>query len=40
VRRRQAGVLVVGAAEPQVHPWLRATGNETRSPRSATRRST
>jgi PAS domain S-box-containing protein len=31
VRRRQTGVLVVGAAEPQVHPWLRAMGCETRA---------
>jgi PAS domain S-box-containing protein len=30
VRRRQGGVLVVGAAEPQVQPWLRAAGHETR----------
>jgi PAS domain S-box-containing protein len=31
VRRRQAGVLVVGAAEPEVHSWLHATGHETRA---------
>jgi PAS domain S-box-containing protein len=31
VRRRQSGVLVVGAAEPQVHPWLRAAGHPTRA---------
>jgi PAS domain S-box-containing protein len=35
VRRRQAGVLVVGVAEPQVHPWLRAAGNETRAAEDA-----
>jgi PAS domain S-box-containing protein len=27
VRRRQAGVLVVGAVEPEVTPWLRAAGH-------------
>jgi PAS domain S-box-containing protein len=31
VRRRQGGVLVVGAAEPQVPPWLRAAGHRTRA---------
>jgi PAS domain S-box-containing protein len=31
VRRRQSGVLVVGAAEPQVQPWLRAAGRTTRA---------
>jgi PAS domain S-box-containing protein len=30
VRRRQAGVLVVGATEREVHPWLRAAGHATR----------
>jgi PAS domain S-box-containing protein len=27
VRRRQAGVLLVGAAEPEIQPWLRAAGH-------------
>ena len=27
VRRRQAGVLVVGAAEPEIQSWLRAAGH-------------
>jgi PAS domain S-box-containing protein len=27
VRRRVAGVLVVGAAEPEIQPWLRAAGH-------------
>jgi PAS domain S-box-containing protein len=31
VRRRQAGILLVGAIEPQVQPWLRAAGNSTRA---------
>src|SRR6185295_20227737 len=31
VRRRQGGVLVAGAAEPQVQPWLRAAGYPTRA---------
>jgi PAS domain S-box-containing protein len=31
VRRRQSGVLVAGAAEPQVQPWLRAAGYQTRA---------
>jgi PAS domain S-box-containing protein len=31
VRRRQGGVLVVGAAEPQVPAWLRAAGYPTRA---------
>jgi PAS domain S-box-containing protein len=31
VRRRQSGVLVAGAAEPQVQPWLRAAGFPTRA---------
>jgi len=29
VRRRPAGVLVVGAAEPEICSWLRAAGHET-----------
>src|SRR5919202_2136276 len=36
VRRRQAGVLVVGAVEPEVTPWLRAAGHvNTRAVRDA-----
>ena len=35
VRRRQAGVLLVGAMEPEVQPWLRAAGHAIRSVRSA-----
>ncbi|HEX7299523.1 MAG TPA: PAS domain-containing protein [Solirubrobacteraceae bacterium] len=35
VRRRQASVLVVGAAEPEVHPWLHAAGHGTRAVRDA-----
>ena len=35
VRRRQGGVLVVCAAEPQVPAWLRAAGQPTRSVGSA-----
>ena len=31
VRRRRAGVLVVGAAEPELHPWLHAAGHDTRA---------
>jgi PAS domain S-box-containing protein len=31
VRRRQAGVLIVGATEREVHPWLRAAGQVTRA---------
>jgi PAS domain S-box-containing protein len=31
VRRRPAGVLVVGATEPQVRPWLRAAGHATQA---------
>jgi PAS domain S-box-containing protein len=27
VRRRQAGVLLVGAAEPEIQPWIRAAGH-------------
>src|SRR3954466_9414905 len=27
VRRRQAGVLIVGAAEPEIQPWLHAAGH-------------
>jgi PAS domain S-box-containing protein len=30
VRRRQAGVLVVGGAEPEIHSWLHAAGHTTR----------
>ena len=33
VRRRQAGVLVVGAAEPEIQPWLRAAGHIVRAVR-------
>ena len=36
VRRRQAGVLVVGAAEPEIQSWLRAAGH---LPRAVRRRS-
>jgi PAS domain S-box-containing protein len=35
VRRRQAGVLLVGAMEPEVQPWLRAAGHAIRSVRDA-----
>jgi PAS domain S-box-containing protein len=35
VRRRQAGVLLVGATEPEVRPWLRAAGHLTRAVRDA-----
>jgi PAS domain S-box-containing protein len=31
VRRRQAGVLIVGATEREVQPWLRAAGQTTRA---------
>ena len=31
VRRRQTNVLLVGATEPEVGPWLRAAGHGTRS---------
>ena len=31
VRRRQAGVLVVGATEPELGPWLRAAGHAVRA---------
>ena len=31
VRRRQAEVLVVGLAEPEIQPWLRAAGQATRA---------
>jgi PAS domain S-box-containing protein len=31
VRRRQAGVLIVGATEPEVGSWLHAAGHATRS---------
>jgi PAS domain S-box-containing protein len=33
VRRRQAGVLVVGVTEPQVQPWLRGAGQSARAVR-------
>jgi PAS domain S-box-containing protein len=33
VRRRQAGVLLVGATEPEIQPWLRAAGHATRAVR-------
>src|SRR5215218_10197672 len=35
VRRRQAGVLVVGAAEPEIQSWLRAAGHAPRAVRRA-----
>ena len=35
VRRRQAGVLLVGAIEPEVQPWLRAAGHAINSVNSA-----
>jgi PAS domain S-box-containing protein len=35
VRRRQAGVLLVGAIEPEVTPWLRAAGHAIRSVKGA-----
>jgi PAS domain S-box-containing protein len=35
VRRRQAGVLVVGATEPELGPWLRAAGHAVRAMPSA-----
>ncbi len=35
MRRRQAGVLVVGAAEPEIQPWLRGAGHEIRAVRGA-----
>ena len=31
VRRRQAGILLVGAIEPEAQPWLRAAGHATRA---------
>src|SRR3954466_12574847 len=34
-RRRQAGVLVVGAAEPEIQSWLRAAGHLPRAVRRA-----
>jgi PAS domain S-box-containing protein len=34
VRRRKAGVLVVGAAEPEISSWLRAAGHETQAVRT------
>ncbi|HSD81455.1 MAG TPA: PAS domain-containing protein [Solirubrobacteraceae bacterium] len=33
VRRRRAGVLVVGAAEPELQPWLRVDGHAVRAAR-------
>jgi PAS domain S-box-containing protein len=33
VRRRQAGVLIVGVTEPQVQPWLRGAGQSARAVR-------
>jgi PAS domain S-box-containing protein len=35
VRRHQAGVLVVGAAEPEIQPWLRGAGHAISAVRSA-----
>src|SRR3954451_14674498 len=35
VLRRQSGVLVVGAVEPEVTPWLRAAGHAPRAVRDA-----
>jgi hypothetical protein len=35
VRRRPAGVVLVGAIEPQAQPWLRAAGHATRVAHSA-----
>src|SRR3954471_13676859 len=35
VRRRQAGVLDVGAAEPEIQSWLRAAGHAPRAVRRA-----
>jgi PAS domain S-box-containing protein len=35
VRRRQAGVLVVGLAEPEIQPWIRAAGHAVRAVRNA-----
>ena len=34
VRRRQLGVLVVGAAEPEIQPWLHAAGHSVRVARN------
>jgi PAS domain S-box-containing protein len=34
VRRRQAGVLVVGLAEPEIQPWIRAAGHAIRAVRN------
>jgi PAS domain S-box-containing protein len=34
VRRRQAGVLVVGLAEPEIQPWIRAAGHAVRAVRN------
>src|ERR687892_862203 len=33
MRRRQAGVLVVGLAEPEIQPWVRAAGHAVRAVR-------
>jgi PAS domain S-box-containing protein len=33
VRRRQIGVLVVGMAEPEIQPWIRAAGHSVRAVR-------
>src|SRR4051794_1118197 len=34
VRRRQAGLLIVGAAEPEIQPWLHAAGHAVRAVRT------
>jgi PAS domain S-box-containing protein len=34
VRRRQAGVLVVGLAEPEIQPWIRAAGHAVQAVRN------
>jgi PAS domain S-box-containing protein len=34
LRRRQAGVLIVGAAEPEIQPWLHAAGHNVRAVRT------
>src|SRR3954469_2617122 len=31
LRRRQAGILIVGAAEPEIQPWLHAAGHVVRA---------
>ena len=33
MRRRQAGVLVIGLAEPEIQPWIRAAGHAVRAVR-------